>query len=55
MSKIIPGQNDIAQFYDLVEQSILDTFKVSYALATPLKTFEGDSNGNPDHPEATNF
>ena len=53
--QIIPGKNDIAQFYDLVEQPVLDTFFFAYASATPLKAFEGDSTGNLEQPEATNF
>ena len=53
--QIIPGKNDIAQFYDLVEQLFLDTFLAVYALVTPLKAFEGDSNGNPENPEAANI
>ena len=50
--QIIPGKNGIAQFYKLVEQSVLDTFFVVYSLATPLKAFEGDSTGNTEHPKA---
>ena len=53
--QIIPGKIGIAQFYGLVEQSFLDTCLVVYALANPLKAFEGDSTGNPEHPEAANI
>ena len=45
----------LLQFYDLVEQLVLDTCLVVSDLVTPLKSFEGESTRNTDHPEAANI